>query len=417
MLCRLATLVALFILASCSERARSDASSGSDPNGTDVDGAGGLRSNVQDGVAPNADGQRPAFPEQTRAPRPAQPTAFAAEVFARGLQIPWGIAELPDGRLLVTERAGRLRVIGPDGAIGAPIDGVPAVAAVGQGGLLDVAISPDFAPARRVYLTFAEDRGGGRRAPSVARGTLSPDETSLDGVEVIYRQQPAWEAARHFGSRLVFDPDGLLYVTFGDRGVGGPEAQDPGNAIGAVIRIRPDGSVPPDNPFVGRAGAAPEVWSFGHRNIQAATLGTDGALWTVEHGPQGGDELNRPQRGANHGWPIITYGENYDGRPVGDGLTAKDGMVQPIYYWDPVIAPSGMATYEGDRFEGWSGDLLVGGLQAEALVRLTVREGRVVTEEWLPLGARVRSVAVARDGAVLVGTDKGEILRLVPSEA
>ncbi len=378
--------------------------------------AGGLplRPNVQADRTPNAAGQTPAFPAQFRAPQPAEPTAFSTEIVASGLAVPWGIAPLPDGRLLVTERDGRLLVVDAGGSVSEPLSGTPEVAAVGQGGLLDVVIGPDFAQDRAVFLTFSEDRGGGLLAAAVARGTLSADARALEDVSVLYRQEPPRPGGRHFGSRLVFDRSGALFATFGDRGDAFDDAQSPFNGVGAVVRILPDGSIPPDNPFAdGRAGD-PAVWSWGHRNIQAATLGLDGALWTVEHGAQGGDELNRPEAGANHGWPLIAYGEDYGGDPIGDGDTARDGMAQPVYYWDPVIAPSGMATYTGELFAGWRGDLLIGGLQAQALVRLSLREGQVYTEEWLPLGARVRSVAVALDGAVLVGTDAGEIVALRP---
>ena len=296
-----------------------------DTDDTDDTGGAALRPNVQEGEPPNAEGQTPAFPEQTRAPQPATPTAFRTEVVASGLQIPWGIAPLPEGRLLITERAGRLRVVEADGTVHSPLAGVPDVRARGQGGLLDVAISPDFATNRSVFLTFSEDRGQGLRAAAVARATLSADRTRLEDLSVIYRQQPAWDTDRHYGSRLVFDTDGSLFVTFGDRGSAFDAAQDPTNAIGAVIRLEPDGTIPDDNPFADGGEGAPEVWSWGHRNIQSATLGPDGALWTVEHGPQGGDELNRPEAGVNHGWPIITYGEDYGGGLVGEGITAREG--------------------------------------------------------------------------------------------
>ncbi|TVR00229.1 MAG: PQQ-dependent sugar dehydrogenase [Deltaproteobacteria bacterium] len=387
----------------------SGASSGAGTSPTEA-----LRPNVQEGSAPNAPDQTPAFAEQTRAPQPAEPTAFRTEVVASGLGIPWGIAPLPDGRLLVTERSGNLRLVGADGSVGAPIEGVPQVAASGQGGLLDVVLGPDFATDRSVFLTFAEPRDGGHTAPAVARGTLSADATRLDDVSILYRQEPSRPENRHFGSRMAFAPDGTLFATFGDRGAAFEDAQSPFNSIGAVIRILPDGSIPEDNPFADGENGAPAVWSWGHRNIQSATIGTDGALWTVEHGPQGGDELNRPDAGVNHGWPIITYGVNYGGRPVGQGITEQEGMAQPVYYWDPVIAPSGMATYRGDLFPDWEGDFLIGGLQSQSLVRLSLRDGLVHTEEWLPMSVRVRSVAVAPDGTVLVGTDAGEIVAILP---
>ncbi len=373
-----------------------------------------LRPNVQANQQPNAQNQQPAFPEQTRAPQPAEPTTLTKEVLVDGLEIPWGIAPLPDGRLLVTERTGRLRLVGADGSLGEPLGGVPDVVDSGQGGLLDVAISPSFAEDRLVFLSYSEARGDEGSAPSVGRATLSSDDSQLEGWEVIYRQEPARRSGRHYGSRLAFDPSGALFITFGDRGDSFEDAQSPFNGIGAVVRILPDGSIPQDNPFVNGNEGDPAVWSWGHRNIQSATIGADGALWTVEHGARGGDELNRPDPGVNHGWPIISYGIDYSGRPIGEGLTQQEGMAQPVYFWDPVIAPSGMATYTGELFDTWQGDLLIGGLQSEGVVRLKLRDGKVYTEEWIPMGVRVRSLAIANDGAVLVGTDAGEIVALRP---
>ena len=373
-----------------------------------------LRPNVQADQQANAQNQTPFFPEQTRAPQPAMSTSISREVIADGLEIPWGIAPLPDGRLLVTERAGRLRLIAQDGSLSDPLEGVPEVAASGQGGLLDVTISPSFAEDRLVFLSYSESRGEGNTAPAVARATLAEDGTQLEGWTVIYRQEPPRGTSRHYGCRLVFDRSGALFATFGDRGDAFEEAQSPFSGIGAVIRILPDGGIPQDNPFADGVNGDPAVWSWGHRNIQSATLDEDGALWTVEHGARGGDELNRPDPGINHGWPIITYGTDYNGRPVGEGLTQQEGMAQPVYYWDPVIAPSGMVTYTGDLFTAWKGDLLIGGLQSEGVVRLKLRDGKVYTEEWISMGVRVRSLAIANDGAVLVGTDAGEIVALRP---
>lgn len=426
-------LVAVMVLSACNGCGASEstdasafaADAHSDPstdNGPDTahDGAEdaderGLRPNVQADQPPNAEGQTPAFEGQTRARQPASATAVTRTVIAEGLEIPWGIAPLPDGRLLVTERAGQLRIVGTDGAVSAPLGGVPEVAAFGQGGLLDVALGPDFATTRAVFLTYAEDRGDGNTAPAVARAILSADLSRLDEVRVLYRQEPPRRETRHYGSRIVFDETGAMFVTFGDRGGGFEDAQSPFNGIGAVIRILPDGSIPDDNPFRDGEDGDPAVWSWGHRNIQSATLDRDGALWTVEHGPQGGDELNQPEAGVNHGWPLISYGENYNGQPIEQGLTAREGLAQPVYYWDPVIAPSDMLTYTGELFDTWDGDLLIGGLRALSVVRLTLRDGRVDTEEWIPMEARVRSLALAADGAVLVGTDAGQIVALRPA--
>ena len=340
-------------------------------------------------------------------------------VVAQGLDHPWGMAQLPDGSWLVTERVGRLRIVRADGTVSPPISGLPPVDARGQGGLLDVAVRDNFDRTRRVWWSFAEPRGEGANATAVATGTLSSDGTALSDVRVIFQQQPAWRSTMHFGSRLVFDREGALFVTTGERSLPAPRqlAQDVTTHIGKVLRIDPDGGPAPGNPKL--PNGRPEIWSYGHRNLQSAALGPDGALWTVEHGPRGGDELNRPEAGRNYGWPVITYGEDYSGQPIGEGLTAKAGMEQPLYYWDPVIAPSGMAFYEGDLFPAWRGSILVGGLASKALVRLTL-EGQKVTGEarYLQGRWRIRDVAVGRDGAVYVLTDAadGALLRLTPEK-
>lgn len=335
--------------------------------------------------------------------------------FVTGLDTPWSIAFLPDGRLLVTERDGRLRPIDATGKVGAPISGVPKVAARGQGGLLDVALDPKFAQNRLIYLSYAEPRPEGA-ATAVARGKLSDDLTRLTDLDVIFRQQPAVSGGNHFGSRLVFAPDGMLFVTLGERFNHMDKAQDLSTTLGKVVRIAPDGSIPADNPFVERVGARPEIWSFGHRNVQAAAIepGT-GALWTVEHGPRGGDEVNRPEAGENYGWPVIGYGRHYSGAQIGVG-TAKEGMEQPLFYWDPSIAPSGAAFYTGDALPGWRGQLFVGALAGQALVMVKVRDGAVIGEERLPLGKRIRDVRMGPDGALwLAAESTGEILRVVPA--
>lgn len=380
-----------------------------------------LRPPVQRGNPPNADWQSPAFDGQRRAPQPATDTAFEVESFATGLVRPWALEVMPDGRLIVTERPGRMRIIETDGTLGDPLSGLPGVVDSGQGGLLDVALPPDFATSKQVYWSYSEDRGSGENATAVARGTLSADETGLETVEVIFQQQPAWASSLHFGSRLVFADDGMLFVTLGERSSVSSRvfAQDPTTHLGAVIRIRPDGSAPDDNPTFDDDNALPELWSKGHRNPQSAALDAQGRLWTVEHGPRGGDELNMPVAGGNHGWPVVTYGEEYSGAKVGSGVTVQEGIEQPVYYWDPVIAPSGMRFYDGDLFEGWQGNILIGGLVAEALVRLTLVDDKVYTEEWLDLGTRVRDVAVAPDGAILVVEDtrQADVLRITPSPA
>jgi glucose/arabinose dehydrogenase len=368
-------------------------------------------------AGPNTD-YRPAFEGQTRAPVIADGIRLDRTVIAEGLENPWGMAELPDGRWLVTEKAGRLRIVGADGTISDPVAGLPDVFSTGQGGLLDVEIRDDFAETRRVWWSYAEPRADGLNGTSVATGTLSPDGREMTDVRVIFRQEPGWRSEAHFGSRLVFDEQGGLFVTTGDRSVtdARPLAQDVATHIGKVLRIDPEGGPAQGNPAID--GGRPEIWSYGHRNLQSAAIGPDGALWTVEHGPRGGDELNRPEAGKNYGWPVINYGIEYRGGPIGEGLTQKEGMEQPIYYWDPVIAPSGLVFYDGDVFPEWKGSALIGALRGQALVRLTIENDRVTGEaRYLQGYARVRDVAVARDGAVMILTDEtnGELIRLTPA--
>jgi glucose/arabinose dehydrogenase len=354
--------------------------------------------------------------DASRSPTPA-PVKLAAKVtdVARGLEHPWGLAFLPDGRMLVTERPGRLRIATPDGTVSEPLTGVPPVYARGQGGLLDVTLSPGFAQDRLVYLSFSEPGDGGA-GTAVARGRLG--ERGLEGTQVVWRQQPKVDGPNHWGSRLVFRPDGTLFVTVGDRYAYRERAQDRSVTLGKVIRINADGSIPRDNPFAGRNDARPEIWSYGHRNVQAAALDARGQLWTVEHGARGGDELNNPQPGKNYGWPVITYGVDYSGARIGVG-TAKAGMEQPVYYWDPVIAPSGATFYTGSAFPDWRGDLLIGSLSPGLLVRLRLQDGRVVQEEryLADLRERIRDVVQSPDGSLYLLTDspRGRILRVDPA--
>jgi aldose sugar dehydrogenase len=351
-----------------------------------------------------------------RSPQP-KPTqgVVRVETVASGLEHPWALAFLPDGRILVTERLGRLRMVAPSGRVSEPLGGVPRVHASGQGGLLDVAVDPKFTENRLIYLSFAE-AGEGGAGTAVARGRLG--EEQLEDVQVIYRQQPKVQGDAHFGSRLVFAKDGTLFITQGDRQAYREQAQDLGSGVGKLVRINTDGSIPKDNPFVGRSGARPEIYSYGHRNMQAAALHPEtGQLWTVEHGARGGDELNHPEKGKNYGWPVITYGRDYSGAKIGEG-TAKEGMEQPVYYWDPIIAPSGAVWYTGDRYPGWKGSLFVGSMGPRALVRLTVENGRVTKEEryLAELGERIRDVQQGPDGLLYVVTDEneGRLLRVVP---
>jgi aldose sugar dehydrogenase len=339
------------------------------------------------------------------------------ETVAKGLENPWGLAFLPDGRMLVTERAGRMRVIGQDGAISPPLTGVPAVAARNQGGLLDVAVDPAFATNRQVYITYAEPRDGGN-GTSVARMRLNPEATGFTDVTVIFRQQPTYSGGHHFGSRIVFDRTGAMFVALGDRYNLKDEAQNRANTIGKVIRIRTDGSAPPDNPAARREGWQAAVWSIGHRNVQGAALHpVTGKLWTAEHGARGGDEINIPEAGKNYGWPVITYGRDYSGARIGEGAQ-KAGMEQPVFYWDPSIAPSGMAFYTGDRFPGWKGNMFVGALAGGVVARMTLDGEKVVAEERLFAGTgnRFRDVRQGPDGFIYLLTDHrdGRLLRLRP---
>jgi glucose/arabinose dehydrogenase len=339
---------------------------------------------------------------------------FTVSVFADGLDTPWGIAALPDGRFIVTERGGQVRLVDAEGRVSAPLGGVPAVAASGQGGLLDVVLDPAYASNRRIYLSYSEPGEGGVGV-AVARAELAGDR--LANVQVIWRQVPKLSGGRHFGSRLVFDRTGALFITLGDRG-NENRVQDPTNTIGKVVRIRTDGTIPADNPAPGAAGAAAQIWSSGHRNIQGAAIDPrTGLLWTVEHGARGGDEINQPQPGRNYGWPVISYGVNYSGSRIGEGQV-KAGYEQPRHYWDPSIAPSGMVFYGGSLFAGWRGDMIVGALAGQMLVRLDMDGDRVVGEERLlrDLGRRIRDVHEAADGALLLLIDSpdGQILRVTP---
>jgi len=349
--------------------------------------------------------------------QPSGESKVTVTTVAKGLEQPWALAFLPDGRMLVTERPGRLRYVTQDGELSEPVAGLPAVHAVGQGGLLDVVLDPAFGENSTIYLSYAEPGEGGANGTAVARARL--DGAQLADVKVIFRQQPKFKSNHHFGSRLVFGRDGNLFVTTGERNSERDLAQDLGTHIGKVVRITPDGGVPADNPFFGREGALPEIWSYGHRNIQGAALhpGT-GELWTHEHGPRGGDEINVARAGRNYGWPVITFGREYSGPSIGEG-TAKEGMEQPVHYWVPSIAPSGMAFHDGRGHPAWEGQLFVGALAATQLVRLEVDPaGKVLAEERIAIGKRVRDVREGPDGALylVTGEDAGEILRVVPAD-
>jgi glucose/arabinose dehydrogenase len=357
-----------------------------------------------------------ALPAAAQKRFPSSAGALSVEVVASGLEHPWGLAFLPDGRMLVSERPGRLRIVGADGSLSRPVAGLPGVMARGQGGLLGLALDPAFAQNRLVYFSFSEPRPGGN-GTSVARGRLDDQGTALSGVEVIFRQMPAIASNMHFGSRLVFDRTGALFVTLGDRFSQRDEAQNPANHIGKVVRIRPEGGIPAGNPK--KQGWAPEIWSIGHRNVQGAALHPgSGQLWTVEHGARGGDEVNTPQAGLNYGWPVITYGVDYSGAKIGEG-TARAGMEQPLFYWDPSIAPSGAAFYTGSVWPAWRNSLFVGALAGKMLVRLSTEAGKVTGEERLltDIGTRIRDVVQGPDGFIYLLSDEsdGKVLRVRPA--
>jgi glucose/arabinose dehydrogenase len=375
---------------------------------------------------PNAPTQKAALPGQTRAPEQKTTVAFEVVPVAEGLLNPWGMTFLPGGRMLVTEKQpGQLRIVGTDGTLSAPVAGLPPVDARGQGGLLDVALDPAFASNRLIYWSYAEPRENGTNNSAVARGRLVDEGTPrVENVEVIFHQTPSMTSTQHYGGRLIFDRNGTLFVTLGDRSIteGRMQSQRMDGLIGKIVRINADGTIPKDNPFVGKEGVRPEIWSIGHRNIQAATLHpSTGELWEVEHGTRGGDEINIARKGKDYGWPTIAYGIEYRGDPITGGITAKEGMEQPLYYWDPVIAPSGMVFYTGSLFPAWKGSLFIGGLASTNLVRLTIQGEKVVGEERLltdlqPIRERIRDVKQGPDGALYVLADsaKGRVLKLVP---
>ncbi len=360
------------------------------------------------------------------------------EVVAKGLEHPWAVAFMGDGRMLVTERPGRLRVVAANGVLGEPVQGLPSIDARGQGGLLDVVVDSAFRQNRTLYFCFSEPAPSGQSAQSaqsgnstaLARARLSDDARRLEAVQVIFRQVPKFSSSAHFGCRIVEalkngQPDGTLFLTLGDRFSRMQDAQTLDNHHGKVVRVGKDGSVPKDNPFANSAGntpnAKPEIWSYGHRNPQGAALSPDGTLWTHEHGPQGGDEINQPQAGKNYGWPVISYGENYGGGKIGEGITSKPGLEQPLHYWVPSIAPSGMAFVTSDKYgSAWRGNLLIGSLKFQYLNRIVLDGNKVVREEKLltDLNQRIRDVRQGPDGLIYVLTDasNGQLIRLLPNK-
>ncbi|WP_081749571.1 PQQ-dependent sugar dehydrogenase [Roseivivax marinus] len=369
----------------------------------------------------NADFE-PAFDNQTRAPLVDSDVSMTVETLADGLVHPWGIEVLPDDAgYLVTERPGRLRVVARDGTLSEPISGTPEVVAQGQGGLLDVALAPDFAESRRIYLSYAKPVDDGLSATAAAYATLSEDMTALENLTDIFVQEPGSSVTKHYGSRVVFDGEGHVYVTTGEHSSDRTRvyAQDLDKTYGKVVRVTPEGETPEGNPFAGQEDAIDTIWSYGHRNVQGATM-RDGQLWTIEHGPRGGDELNMVEPGLNYGWPVISYGIRYGGGDIGSGEAVREGMEQPVYYWDPVIAPGGMLSYDGSAFSDWQGDLLIGSLYPGGIVRLSLENDRVTEEERMHMDlGRVRDVEVDSDGGLLAITDyeDGRLVKITPAES
>lgn len=368
--------------------------------------------------APNKRDAVPAFQEQTRAPERISGVKFAVTDYATDIGTPWAMALMPDGDLLVTAKRGQLFRVKPDGSK-SEISGVPRVSTGGQGGLLDISLAPDFATSRMIFFTFSEPRSDGANGTSVGRGKLSADGSRLENVKVIFQQKPAWKSDLHFGSNIEWDSSGNFFLTLGERSLPEPRqlAQDLTTDLGKVVHLTPEGAPAPGNPFLGRADARPEIWSYGHRNVQGAAINpVTGKLWTIEHGPRGGDEINIPQAGKNYGWPIICYCIDYPGWAIGAGITAKEGMEQPAYYFDPVIAPGDMIFYTGDAFPKWKGSIMIAALSG-SIVRLEVDGEKIVGEERLMRGeGRFRDILQAPDGSLFVTTEKsgGKVLHLTP---
>lgn len=372
---------------------------------------------------PNNPDQKPAFAGQTRAPVQRLGVAYDVVTVAQGLENPWGLAFLPDGRMLVTERPGRLRVVSANGTLSAPVAGLPAIHGQRQGGLLGIALDPNYASNGLIYWAYSEPQADGTNNTAVARGKFVDGAAPrVDNVQVIFHQAPSLKSDLHFGGRLLFARDGTLFVTLGERSIleGRVQAQRPDGLLGKIVRINADGTIPADNPFVGRAGYRPEIWSIGHRNVEGATLNpATGELWAIEHGTRGGDEINIPRKGKDYGWPTAAYGIEYNGSPIEGAATTRPGSEQPIYYWDPVIAPGNFTFYTGNLFPAWKNSLFVGGMGSKILVRLSVNGDKVVGEERLSVGdtpERIRDVVQGPDGALYLLTDnaEGRVLKLVP---
>lgn len=358
----------------------------------------------------------PAFSGQTRVNGVTTASLYRATIVTSSLTSPWGITSLPEGRLLVTEKGGRMRIVTVSGSVGEPITGVPQVNASGQGGLLGLCLDPEFATNRMVYWSFSEPVAGGNLT-AIAKGRLSDNERALEGVNVIYRATPAYSGNNHYGGRVVFDRTGNLIVSTGERADAGirSQAQSINSGLGKIIKINRNGQPAAANPFLGQSEARPELYSIGHRNPQGLAIHpVTGDVWQSEHGPRGGDEINRVQAGANYGWPVITYGIEYSGQPVGSGIQRRDGLEQPVYYWDPVVSPSGMTFYNNDRIAEWRNNLFIGSLSGMHIVRLVIENNRVIGEERLLVNERqrFRDITQGADGALYAVTDGGRLYRI-----
>ena len=405
-------VTAVISLLSCSPSAQN--------NGTTASGAGDSTSNPPVETAPPNTDYKPAFAGQTRIGSVKTTTPYEAKVLSSELKSPWGITQLPDGRFLITEKEGTMRIATTAGVLSAPITGLPPVNPAGQGGLLGLAVDPQFNTNRMVYWVFSEKVQGGNLT-AVARGKLSADEKRIEGATVIYRATPAYDGTLHYGGRILVDKDGNLIVSTGERSDLQTRqlAQDLTAALGKVLRITKDGQPAAGNPFAGRAGARPEIYSYGHRNVQSLAFNPQtGDLWEAEFGPRGGDELNRIEPGKNYGWPTITYGLEYSGKKVGEGITQKEGLEQPVYYWDPVLSPSGMTFYSGDKIPEWKNNLFIGGLSSTHIARLVIKDNKVTGEERLLAneGQRFRAVTEGKDGALYAVTDGGRLYQIRKNE-
>jgi glucose/arabinose dehydrogenase len=381
----------------------------------DIDSNPGTTTNPVEGNAANTT-YKPAFAGQTRINGVQTNTPYQGVVLATTLSSPWGIKSLPDGRLLITEKGGTMRIATTAGVLSAPITGIPAVNAAGQGGLLGLTIDPEFTSNRMVYWVFAEATTGGNNT-AVAKGKLSADEKTIEGATVIYRAKPANASTLHYGGRILFDKSGFLVISTGERSVleTRPLAQSVATGLGKVIRITKDGQPATGNPTFTQAGALPELYSYGHRNPQGLALNSvTGEIWLAEHGPRGGDEINRIKPGANYGWPTITYGIEYSGEKVGAGIQQQDGLEQPVYYWDPVVSPSGMTFYTGNRVPEWQNNLFIGALSGMHIVRLAIKDNKVIGEERLLASEnqRFRDVTQGNDGALYAITDGGRLYKI-----